>query len=135
MVRPHPAVWRIIHGIIIVYLLICVFLLFQNVHDARKFLQVQSVQWHRPPVCTARLCKSCHATLSALCPVSCIMSVALVSFGPWLSCLAFVSKCRLSLLTRRPRSCCTQTLGWIRLSEHMAQTAACTFRAKGSTGR
>ena len=40
MVRPHPAVWRVIHGIIIVYLLICVFLLFQNVHDARKFLQV-----------------------------------------------------------------------------------------------
>lgn len=39
MVRPHPAVWRIIHGMIIIYLLALVFLLFQDVDDARQLLK------------------------------------------------------------------------------------------------
>jgi len=39
MVRPHPAVWRLIHGILVVYLLLCVYLLFQDVNAARQFLR------------------------------------------------------------------------------------------------
>lgn len=40
MVRPHPALWRLIHGVVVVYLLFCIFLLFQNVTEARQFLRV-----------------------------------------------------------------------------------------------
>ena len=40
MVRPHPAVWRIIHGVVIMYMLALVFLLFQNADDARLLLKV-----------------------------------------------------------------------------------------------
>lgn len=43
MVRPHPAVWRFIHGVLVAYLLLMVFLLFQDVGNARQFLKV------RPP--------------------------------------------------------------------------------------
>lgn len=39
MVRPHPAVWRLVHGIMVCYLLFMVYLLFQNVDDARQFLR------------------------------------------------------------------------------------------------
>ena len=39
MIRPHPAVWRLVHGIMICYLLFMTFLLFQSVHDARMFLK------------------------------------------------------------------------------------------------
>lgn len=39
MVRPHPAVWRLIHGVLVVYLLFCIFLLFQDVNGARQFLR------------------------------------------------------------------------------------------------
>ncbi|KAK9815001.1 hypothetical protein WJX73_004520 [Symbiochloris irregularis] len=39
MVRPHPGLWRIIHGIVTLYLLVLVFILFQNVNDARSYLQ------------------------------------------------------------------------------------------------
>lgn len=41
MVRPHPAVWRCVHGIMVLYLLFMVFLLFQTVDDARQFLRVR----------------------------------------------------------------------------------------------
>ena len=40
LVRPHPAVWRLIHGIIVLYLVSLIFLLFQDAHDARLFLKV-----------------------------------------------------------------------------------------------
>jgi hypothetical protein len=40
MVRPHPAVWRLVHGVMVCYLLFMVFLLFQTVDDARQFMQV-----------------------------------------------------------------------------------------------
>ena len=43
MVRPHPAVWRFIHGVLVCYLLFLVFLLFQDVHDARQFLRVRTL--------------------------------------------------------------------------------------------
>jgi len=36
--RPHPAVWRLVMGISLVYLMFLVFLLFQNVSDARKIM-------------------------------------------------------------------------------------------------
>ena len=45
MIRPHPAVWRLVHGIVVVYLLFMVFLLFQNVDDARQFLKVWEWCW------------------------------------------------------------------------------------------
>ncbi len=41
MVRPHPAVWRFIHGVLLAYLLLLVFLLFQDVGNARQFLKVR----------------------------------------------------------------------------------------------
>lgn len=41
LVRPHPAVWRLVHGLMVVYLLLMVFLLFQTVDDARQFLRVR----------------------------------------------------------------------------------------------
>ena len=44
MVRPHPAVWRIVHGAVVIYLLTLVFVLFQNVADARLLLRVHNVQ-------------------------------------------------------------------------------------------
>ena len=40
MVRPHPGFWRVVHGIVILYLLALAFLLFQNVDDARQLLKV-----------------------------------------------------------------------------------------------
>lgn len=39
MIRPHPAVWSLVHGIMICYLLFVTFLLFQTVDDARSFLK------------------------------------------------------------------------------------------------
>ena len=42
MVRPHPAVWRLIHGVLICYIVFLVFMLFQDVSDARQFLRVSS---------------------------------------------------------------------------------------------
>ena len=39
MVRPHPAFWRLVHGLMISYLLFWTYLLFQNVDDARQFLK------------------------------------------------------------------------------------------------
>ena len=41
MVRPHPAVWRLVHGIMVCYLLLWIYLLFQTVDDARVFLKVR----------------------------------------------------------------------------------------------
>ena len=40
MVRPHPAAWRLIHGVLICYIVFLVFMLFQDVSDARQFLRV-----------------------------------------------------------------------------------------------
>ena len=39
MVRPHPAFWRLVHGVLVCYLLFIVYLLFQTVDDARQFLK------------------------------------------------------------------------------------------------
>lgn len=41
MARPHPAVWRVIHGTVVIYLLVLVFLLFQDVDDARQMMRVR----------------------------------------------------------------------------------------------
>lgn len=38
-VRPHPAVWRVVTGIGILYLCSLVWILFQNVNDVRQFLK------------------------------------------------------------------------------------------------
>ena len=46
LVRPHPAVWRLIHGIIVLYLISLIFLLFQDAHDARLFLKVGTHRNH-----------------------------------------------------------------------------------------
>jgi len=39
MVRPHPAVWKVMHGLFVLYLLFLVFLLCQETTDARMVLQ------------------------------------------------------------------------------------------------
>ncbi|KAI8468839.1 MAG: PSS-domain-containing protein [Monoraphidium minutum] len=50
MARPHPAVWRLVHGVLVAYLLLLVFLLFQSVDDARLFLRHLSPPLGRPMV-------------------------------------------------------------------------------------
>ena len=40
LVRPHPALWRLVHGLLVVYVLFLVFLVYQDVDDARQFLKV-----------------------------------------------------------------------------------------------
>ena len=42
MVRPHPALWRLVHGAAVLYVLLLVWLLFQTAHDARQFMKVRS---------------------------------------------------------------------------------------------
>uniref|UniRef100_A0A0E0PQY0 CDP-diacylglycerol--serine O-phosphatidyltransferase n=1 Tax=Oryza rufipogon TaxID=4529 RepID=A0A0E0PQY0_ORYRU len=39
LIRPHPAVWRLVHGLAVVYLVALAFLLFQNRDDARQFMK------------------------------------------------------------------------------------------------
>ncbi|XP_039122836.1 CDP-diacylglycerol--serine O-phosphatidyltransferase 1 isoform X2 [Dioscorea cayenensis subsp. rotundata] len=39
LIRPHPAVWRLVHGMAVVYLVALTFLLFQNRDDARAFMK------------------------------------------------------------------------------------------------
>lgn len=39
LIRPHPAVWRFVHGIAVVYLVFLTFMLFQTADDARQFLK------------------------------------------------------------------------------------------------
>ncbi|XP_042410305.1 CDP-diacylglycerol--serine O-phosphatidyltransferase 1-like [Zingiber officinale] len=38
-IRPHPAIWRLVHGMAVVYLVALTFLLFQNRDDARQFMK------------------------------------------------------------------------------------------------
>ncbi|GAA0162335.1 transferase [Lithospermum erythrorhizon] len=39
LVRPHPAIWRLVHGFAVIYLVALTFLLFQNRDDARQFMK------------------------------------------------------------------------------------------------
>nr|XP_043638593.1 CDP-diacylglycerol--serine O-phosphatidyltransferase 1-like [Erigeron canadensis] len=39
LVRPHPAIWRLVHGMAVIYLVALTFLLFQNRDDARQFMK------------------------------------------------------------------------------------------------
>jgi phosphatidylserine synthase 2 len=39
LVRPHPSFWKVVHGLMICYLLFMVYLLFQTVDEARMFLK------------------------------------------------------------------------------------------------
>ncbi|XP_064990959.1 CDP-diacylglycerol--serine O-phosphatidyltransferase 1-like isoform X2 [Musa acuminata AAA Group] len=39
LIRPHPAIWRLVHGMAVVYLAALTFLLFQNRDDARRFMK------------------------------------------------------------------------------------------------
>jgi hypothetical protein len=41
LVRPHPAAWRLAHGVMVLYLALIVFLLFQSVDSARTFMRVR----------------------------------------------------------------------------------------------
>ena len=62
MVRPHPGFWRIVHGVVIPYLLALVFLLFQNVDDARRLLKARSrcqYYWTRPCVAPSTFSHPC----------------------------------------------------------------------------
>jgi hypothetical protein len=49
MVRPHPVVWRFVLGVVVVYLLSLVWLLFQTVDDARLALTVSLLPRYNPP--------------------------------------------------------------------------------------
>ena len=40
--RPHPAVWRVVHGIVLIYLLILVFMLFLTADQARQMLKAST---------------------------------------------------------------------------------------------
>ena len=40
MVRPHPAVWKVMHGLFVLYLLFLIFVLCQETHDARMVFKV-----------------------------------------------------------------------------------------------
>ena len=48
MIRPHPAVWRLVHGIVVIYLSSLVFLLFQTASDARQLLKAAPPAAQRP---------------------------------------------------------------------------------------
>ncbi|XP_073110356.1 CDP-diacylglycerol--serine O-phosphatidyltransferase 1 isoform X3 [Elaeis guineensis] len=39
LIRPHPAIWRLVHGMAVVYLVALTFLLFQNRGDARQLMK------------------------------------------------------------------------------------------------
>lgn len=39
LIRPHPSVWRLVHGIAVVYVVFLSFLLFQDRDDARQFMK------------------------------------------------------------------------------------------------
>ena len=52
LVRPHPALWRLWHGVSVAYMLFLAFLLFQTPAGARSFLKVR-----------AKLLQPCHARL------------------------------------------------------------------------
>lgn len=47
MVRPHPAVWRLVHGVAVLYVLVLVWLLFQTVGQARQALKVRQARCPR----------------------------------------------------------------------------------------
>lgn len=42
MIRPHPNVWRVVHGFCTLYLLALVFLLMQGKDEARRLLKVST---------------------------------------------------------------------------------------------
>ncbi|KAG9139240.1 hypothetical protein Leryth_011257 [Lithospermum erythrorhizon] len=39
LIRPHPAIWCVVHGMAVIYLVALTFLLFQNRDDARQFMK------------------------------------------------------------------------------------------------
>ncbi|CAH8353870.1 unnamed protein product [Eruca vesicaria subsp. sativa] len=39
LIRPHPAIWRLVHGMAVIYLVALTFLLFQRRDDARQFMK------------------------------------------------------------------------------------------------
>ncbi|RVW16937.1 CDP-diacylglycerol--serine O-phosphatidyltransferase 1 [Vitis vinifera] len=39
LIRPHPAIWRLVHGMAVIYLVCLTFLLFQKRDDARQFMK------------------------------------------------------------------------------------------------
>jgi len=39
LIRPHPSIWRLVHGMAVVYLVALTFLLFQTRDDARQFMK------------------------------------------------------------------------------------------------
>lgn len=75
MVRPHPAVWRLVHGAAVLYVLALVWLLFQTVGQARQALKVRdtlSTSAGLLPIST-RLVQGLHACLPAVHYVSATM--------------------------------------------------------------
>lgn len=69
MVRPHPAVWRLVHGTAVMYIMALVWLLFQTADDARQALKVTDRQ-------TEGCCKY-------WCKYTCGVSRAILLFAFW----------------------------------------------------
>ena len=55
LIRPHPALWRLWHGVGVTYMLFLVFLLFQTPAGARAFMKVW-LQALRSLLCSCRFC-------------------------------------------------------------------------------
>jgi hypothetical protein len=49
MVRPHPVVWRLVHGCAMVYLMALAFLLMQGKTEARVWLKVRPIAPYQLP--------------------------------------------------------------------------------------
>lgn len=65
MVRPHPAVWRLVHGAAVMYVVALVWMLFQTVDEARQALKVR--HFLRPGRCWvswACIARGAHITVT-----------------------------------------------------------------------
>lgn len=119
MVRPHPAFWRLVHGIMVLYLLFMVYLLMQNVHDARQFLRVRH-RGHRPHSDEGLPMPAAHLAAQLCVAATSVVRSALFMCSSQLSCAC---------------STCTQSWAWSYRSGTMAPTAACGCPERASTGR
>lgn len=122
MVRPHPAFWRLVHGVMVCYLLFIVYLLFQNVDDARQFLKVKSNRVPQPIVALGKDNAEQEIYLdrkSAHC-----QKVEEMQLGSRSRASSSSSTC----------SICILSLALTCQSEHMAPTARSRFQAAASIG-
>ena len=131
LVRPHPAVWRLIHGIIVLYLISLIFLLFQDAHDARLFLKVWTLKHAYSSDSQHHLstlaCTLCQGTLRHSC-----------MWLNWYEVFArLYVEAGLSLLEYTLLACSNSSPLWVLTlgKEHTVQNADSISLARASTGR